>query len=93
MNDQSINQNFIPTEPTGGFGCTENQCPVMRCNPQCCYDGCRSFCQGFQAEPTAIGFREYYDYDYDYAGGAAQLQGYLVLWSILSVGLTVAYFY
>merc|ERR1711915_671688 len=21
-----------------------NLCPVMRCNPICCYDGCNSFC-------------------------------------------------
>ena len=52
-------------EPRPGFGCSENQCPVMRCNPRCCYDGCRSYCQP-RGEATTPSFGNYYDYSPSY---------------------------
>lgn len=73
-------------EPTGGFGCSENMCPVMRCNSRCCYDGCRSFCQPLKREPTAF----YANYDYYTAGGVALRKGYVTILGIWSVVLMFA---
>ena len=49
-----LNMHFVLKEPSGGPGCQENLCPMMRCRNQCCYDGCRSFCHNDDPEPFPV---------------------------------------
>jgi len=89
-------------EPTGGFGCMENLCPVMRCNPRCCYDGCRSYCQAAKYEATndpwradSYSYNSYDDFNYNpYVKAGATLHHLRwVSWVTLLFSLAMAYYH